>query len=120
MKGFLSTVSIVVASLTVGYIFVFSWIAGHLAGNLGGGKIEGQAGRVKSIVIPIGARWKLHLHHWICSLSLLTASAASGFFILGPHVTYGFLGGLAFQGIYCYSDWHRVLIRRRQLMGSDR
>ncbi len=120
MKKFLSTVSIIIASLTIGYIFVFSWVAGHLAGKLGGGQAEGKAGRVKSIIIPIGTRWKLHLHHWLCSLSLMSAIAASGLFVLGPHVTYGFLGGLAFQGIYCYDDWHRILIRRRQLMGSDR
>ena len=120
MKKFLSTVSIIIASLTIGYSFVFSRVAGHLAGKLGGGQAEGKAGRVKSIIIPIGTRWKLHLHHWLCSLSLMSAIAASGLFVLGPHVTYGFLGGLAFQGIYCYDDWHRILIRRRQLMGSDR
>lgn len=117
-KHVLSTISIVAASLTVGYIFVFSWAAGHIAGKLGGGMSEGQSGRVKSIIIPLG-KWRLHLHHWLCSLSLLSASAASGFYLFGPHVTYGFLGGLAFQGIYCYSDWHRILIRRRQFMGPD-
>ena len=117
-KSVLSSISIVVATVTVGYIFVFSWLAGHLAGKLGGGKEDGQTGRVKSIVIPIG-KWKLHLHHWLCSLSLMSASAASGYYLFGPHVTYGFLGGLAFQGIYCYSDWHRVLIRKRRMIGRD-
>lgn len=103
----------IAASLTVGYIFVLSWIAGHVIGKLGGGKAEGIPGRVKSIVIPMG-KWKLHIHHWVCSLSIMIASMAWGFHLLGPQVTYGFLGGLAFQGIYCYDDWHKIIRRRRR------
>lgn len=115
MKKMLGTVSIIVASVTVGYVFVASWIAGHLLGKFGGGKSEGIPGRVNSIIIPLG-KWKFHLHHWLCSLSLMSASAAFGFYLFGPHVTYGFLGGLAFQGIYCYDDWYRVVVRRRRFL----
>lgn len=110
-KRLFGIVSMVIASATVGYVFVFSWILGHVAGKLGGGKLEGQPGRVKSIVIPFG-KWKLHVHHWICSLGLMGVASSVGFYLFGPQVTYGFLGGLAFQGIYSYSDWYRVVKRR--------
>jgi len=106
----LGLVSVVAAGATVGYVFVLSWVLGHLAGKFGGGKAEGVPGRVKSIILPIG-RWKLHLHHWICSLGLMGIVSSMGIYLFGPQVTYGFLGGLAFQGIYCYSDWYRIIKR---------
>jgi len=101
------------ASLALGPVFVVGWIIGHLAGKFGGGKKAGVPGRVSSIVIPLG-RWKLHLHHWLCSLGLISISSAYGVYLLNPHITYGILGGLAFHGIYSYSDWYKIIASRRQ------
>ena len=107
----LSTISMIGASLAMGPVFVFSWIIGAIAGRLGGGKSVGAPGKVKSIVIPLG-KWKLHLHHWLCSLGLISISSVYGVYLLNPHVTYGLLGGLAFQGIYSYSDWYKIIKSR--------
>lgn len=106
----LGIASMAAAAATVGHVFVLSWVLGHLAGKLGGGRATGIPGRVRSIIIPLG-QWKLHLHHWICSLGLMGIASLGGIYLFGPQVTYGFLGGLAFQGIYCYSDWYRIIKR---------
>ena len=110
-RKILSTISIVGASLAMGPVFILSWILGAIAGEFGGGKSPGSPGKVKSIVIPMG-RWNLHLHHWLCSLGLMSISSVYGIYLLNPHVTYGLLGGMAFQGIYSYSDWYKIIITR--------
>jgi len=111
---FLGTTSIIIGSITLGYVFALSWLLGHAAGNFGGGRKAGEPGRVKSIIIPLG-KWKLHLHHWLCSLGLIGISSASGIYFLNPNVTYGLLGGLAFQGIYSYTDWYKIVKSRLEV-----
>jgi hypothetical protein len=39
---------------------------------------------------------------------------------LTPEITYGLLGGLVFQGIYCYGDWHVILVSRHQTRAGER
>jgi len=36
-----------------------------------------------------------------------------GVYVLPSDLFYGFFGGIAFHGIYCYSDWCRILIPRQ-------
>ena len=117
-KKVVGTVSIVVGSITFGHLFSLSLLAGFLAGKFGGGKSTGDRGRVISITIPLG-KWKLHLHHWLCSVWAIALSAIIGFHLLPPPVTYGLLGGLVFQGIYCYGDWHRILVYRHRSAAQD-
>ena len=78
----------------------------------GGGK-DGRPGRVRSIIIPC-RRYELHIHHWFLSFLLGATSGAAGFFLVAPELFYGFLSGLVFQGIYCYSDWHRIVKRKER------
>ena len=99
--------------VALGPIFIIGWVMGVVMGNFGGGKCEGQPGRVKSIIIPMW-KWKIHLHHWLCSLGLIGVSSWYNVYIFNPYVTYGILGGIAFQGIYSYSDWYRIIVTRNQ------
>ena len=99
------------ASITLGYVFFLSWLFGFIATKYLAGKSVRERGKVKSIIIPFRGR-VIHLHHWLCSLLLISLSSATGVYFLTPTMTYGLLGGLLFQGIYCYSDWHVILIRR--------
>jgi hypothetical protein len=69
------------------------------------------SGRLKSLIFHIG-NYKLHLHHWLYGLGILI-SAAWYQFLPFPQFSFGFLGGVVFQGISCYPNWHRVLIRRK-------
>ncbi|MFO8009383.1 MAG: hypothetical protein R6U89_01080 [Dehalococcoidia bacterium] len=104
----LHIVSLAVLTVVIGYAFVGSWILGIAAGKFGGGKSEGERGRIRSIIIPLG-KWKVHCHHWLVSLGLIGFSSAYGYHLMSAHITYGILGGLAFHGIYSYHDWYKVV-----------
>ena len=110
-KKLVTILLIIVATITLGYLFFLSWLLGFLASKYVAGKSVGEGGKVGSIVIPFRRRG-IHLHHWLYSLCLIGLSFATGIHFLTPAITFGLLGGLVFQGIYCYSDWHVILIRR--------
>lgn len=101
----------VVASIVFGYLFLLSWLLSFLACKYMSSKSVGERGKIKSIVIPF-RRWKIHFHHWLYSVGLIGASFTTDISFLTPAITYGLLGGLIFQGIYCYDDWYRILISR--------
>jgi len=69
------------------------------------------SGRLKSPIFHLG-HYKLHLHHWLYGLGFLI-SAIWYQFLPFPQFSFGFLGGVVFQGITSYSDWHRILVRRK-------
>ncbi len=95
------------------YISVICWILGYLIAKYGGGRAAGIPGRIRSIVIPIG-KFRLHLHHWLLgSLMMCVGLAKNVFIYIPPEVFYGMLGGFVWQGVYCYSDWYRVIYRSR-------
>jgi hypothetical protein len=81
-------------------------ILGYLAGKLFSGKETGCHGRVKSLTFNVG-QWNVHLHHWLWGLGVLIAGIFYDFLPF-PKFSFGFLGGLIFQGIICFPDWHRV------------
>ncbi len=119
MKKKLITILLtIVASIALGYLFLLSWLLGFLVGKYMAGKSAGERGKIISLVIPF-RRWKIHLHHWLYALGLIGLSSTTGMHFLTPTVTFGLLGGLVFQGIYCYNDWHVVLIRRRRTATRD-
>ena len=109
----------VVATIMLGYLFFLSSLTGFLASKYTAGKSLGEPGKIRSLVIPF-RKWGLHLHHWLYSLCLLGLSLATGIYILTPTITYGLFGGLIFQGIYCYSDWHIILISRHKTRARER
>ena len=111
--------SVVATSITLGYLFLISWFLSFIVCKYLSSKSEGEPSKVVSIIIPVG-RWKIHLHHWLCSLGLIGLSTTMGVYFLTPAVTYGLLGGLVFQGVYCYSDWHRIVLSRDRITTIDR
>ena len=66
--------------------------------------------KVPSVLFNIGG-WKLHFHHWFIGFGILISSIYYNFLPF-PQFSYGFLGGLIFQGITCYPDWHKIIMRR--------
>lgn len=93
----------------------FGLPVGYLTGHLGAGEEVGKIGRVPSIIFNLG-NWQLHLHHWLISLAILIfvfSFLAKKYKI--PNILLffgsGFLIGLIFNGIFCYGDWYKILIR---------
>lgn len=69
--------------------------------------------KLKSLVLHLG-KYKLHLHHWLLALGILPLIL---FYKVSPipiQLASGFLGGLIFQGIVCYDDWYRVVIKKKE------
>ena len=112
-KRLFAILSTLVFAIMLGYLFLLSWLIGFLASKYVAGKSVGERGKVRSVVIPL-RRWGVHLHHWLYSLFLISLSFTTGMHFLTPEITYGLLGGLVFQGIYCYGDWHVILVSRHQ------
>ena len=106
-------------SIILGYLFLLTLLLGFLATKYMAADSVGERGKIGSIVIPF-IRWRIHLHHWLYSLWLIGLSSATGMYFLTPTITYGLLGGVAFQGIYSYSDWHIILIKKHQTRARDR
>jgi hypothetical protein len=109
----IAVLSILAVSIVLGYLFFLSWLVGVLICKYISGKSIGERGKVPSIVIPF-RRWKIHIHHWFYAGCLLVFCCITSVHLLTPIITYGFLAGLVFQGIYSYSDWYRLVIKRRK------
>jgi hypothetical protein len=95
-----------------GYLSFAFWSLGFIIAKFLGARTDGRQGIVKSIIIPFG-KYELHLHHWFFGLGIGVLGVVRDVYVLSPEIFYGFLGGLVFQGIYCYNDWYKI-VRLRQ------
>jgi len=85
-------------------------IIGYLSACFFSGKETGLQGRIRSLLFSVGA-WKIHFHHWLYGSIILTCLL----FVKSslPQFSFGILGGFILQGIVCYPDWHRIIIRQK-------
>ena len=88
----------------------FGIILGYLSACFLSGKEAGLQGKIKSLIFNIG-RWRFHFHHWLYGLTILVSLFFSKLSL--PQFSFGILGGLILQGIICYPDWYRVVIRQK-------
>lgn len=93
-------------------------VIGYTIAKLFAGKQTGQPGIVKSINFQIGS-YKLHLHHWLLGSIILIFTAVNNFYIISSQLFYGALGGYIFQGIVCYNDWTKFLIKQKKNAPSN-
>ena len=89
----------------------FGVIFGYFLGKFLAGQETGQSGRLKSLIFHIGS-YRVHLHHWFLGAVLLLSVILFNLALPFPRFSYGFLGGCVIQGIHCYSDWAKILIRK--------
>lgn len=87
-------------------------LAGYFLAFFVAGKKTGERGKVRSLAFDLGS-YRLHLHHWLLGSAALVISWQYDVSILTSNLGYGFMGGMIFQGVACYSDWHKVLIKKR-------
>ena len=118
-RKLLTILSTVIAGITLGYLFLLGWLLAFFTARYVAGESAGVQGKLGSIIIPF-RRWRIHIHHWLYSLWLMGLSMLTGIHFLTPSITYGLLGGLIFQGIYSYHDWHIVLTSSRKTSGRER
>lgn len=85
-------------------------ISGYFFGKIFAGNKTGRQGEIKSIIFKIG-NYKLHLHHWLLSLGVLIFNFLTDFTLPFSQFSLSFLGGLAIQGVVCYPDWHKILVK---------
>ena len=116
-KRIIIVLSAIIFLVMLSYLFILSLLLGFLTSKYLAGKSVGEKGKLGLIVIPF-INWKIHLHHWLYSLWLMGISFITGVYFLSPIITYGFLGGSTFQGVYCYGHWHVILVRRNQSKGK--
>lgn len=116
------------AILLLGYLhFLATSISSFLVTKYLSARETAQPSRLPSIVVPFG-NYRLHLHHWLISSCALLAAFVlldASLLAFPSEMLYGALSGIAFQGIYCYDDWHRIVKRRwlpdavKKLKGSS-
>lgn len=89
----------------------FGVLFGYFLGKILSGKQVGQKGKLALFNVFNIGKWKLHIHHWFYGLVILVSIF---FFDLPlPQFSFGFFGGLIFQGIFCYPDWYKILIKQK-------
>ena len=92
--------------------FLISCASGFLLAKCLGSKETGKRSKIPSLAFCL-AKYKIHLHHWLICTIVMAAALFKGPWLLPSELFYGFLGGIAFQGIYCYADWHRIVTSAR-------
>lgn len=92
----------------------FGVLLGYIAGKFLAAKETGERNRwdIKSLVFSVGS-WKVHLHHWFYGLGILVSIVSFNFSPPFPQFSAGLLGGFIIQGITSYSDWYKILRRKR-------
>ncbi len=112
-KRNLLALSVLSTSAVLGYItFLASCLSGFLLAKYLGSKDTGKRSKIPSLAFPLG-KYKIHLHHWLISTAVMAAALVKGTWFLPSELLYGFLSGIAFQGVCYYDDWHKILILRQ-------
>ncbi len=111
-KGLFGLLTLSVSVIVGGWFFFTSWLSGFLIARHLGSKEVGKPSKLPSVILPIG-KLKIHFHHWfICSIAIVI-TLLKGCWFLPSELLYGFLGGIALQGIYYYKDWYQIIKRRQ-------
>ena len=114
MKKKVVLIGLIAVFLFLGVLCYKTWLVAFVITKFLSGRTEGRQGIVRSVVIP-WRDYRLHLHHWFLALLVGAAFLTKGFYIITPEVFYGFLSAVIFQGVYCYSDWYRIIVRKTGL-----
>ena len=113
VKRKVTLVALLATCIVLGYLSFIAWFIGFLLAKYLGSNRVGEPSKLRSHFIPLG-KYRIHLHHWLLSsCAIIVFAVFEGAYVLPSDLFYGFFGGIVFQGIYCYSDWYKILIPRR-------
>jgi hypothetical protein len=107
-RNFLIAIPLAVISFEI----YFGVMAGYLSALFLAGKKTGEQGKIKSLAFDLG-RYRVHLHHWLLCISLIPFAIHYNLSFLSDQFAIGIMGGLAYQGIACYNDWHKVFFKKK-------
>jgi len=106
-------ISVLSASLIFGYLyFLISSISAYMITKYLSARETAESSKIPSIVLPLG-KYKLHLHHWLIASVGIAVVLIEGAWFFRSDLAYGALSGIAFHGVHCYDDWHRILILKQ-------
>lgn len=100
------------ASMLISFELGLSLLIGYFLATFFAGAATKQQGRFKSLIFSI-RQYRVHVHHWLLSLAILSLALVFNFFVIAPVLFYGFLSGITIQGIVNYQDWKQVVMRER-------
>jgi len=106
-------ISVLSATLIFGYIyFLVSSVSVYMITKYLSAKETAQSSKIPSIVLPM-AKYRLHLHHWLIASAGIAVVLIRGPWFFPSDLVYGVLSGIAFHGVHCYDDWHKILILKQ-------
>lgn len=111
LRRVVAKASLGIASLLISFELGMGMMTGYLAAKFFAGPRVNTRGRLPSAIFKLG-RYKVHVHHWLFSFCILMTTATFHIFVITPEVFYGFLGGVAVQGILNYQDWNKIITRQ--------
>jgi hypothetical protein len=106
-------ISVLSATLIFGYIyFLVSSVSVYMITKYLSAKETAQSSKIPSIVLPM-AKYRLHLHHWLIASAGMAVVLIRGPWFFPSDLVYGVLSGIAFHGVHCYDDWHKIIILKQ-------
>ena len=99
-----------ISAMLISFELGASMIGGYFMARFLAGSKTNMRGRIPSIRFYFKT-YKVHLHHWFIGLSILVLTLTLHFFVVTPHIFYGFLSGVIVQGVVYYDDWPKIVSR---------
>lgn len=90
--------------------FYLGLIFGYLLTKVLAGKKPGEQGFIKSLIFNIGS-WRVHLHHWLIGAAILVSGVIFSF-LSYTSFSFGFIGGMVYQGVRDYPDWPKIIAKK--------
>jgi len=69
-----------------------------------------ETGKVDKVYFDCG-KWKIHLHHWIMGVVVLTIIWVIDYFYL-PKFFVGAIAGIIAHDIYDFNDWYKIIEKK--------
>lgn len=98
------------ASCYISFLFVSGVIIGCISTYFFD-KYFIKKARIKTIKLNI-YKWRIHFHHWLMGISVLSVIWLSGFLPVFPHVVLGVVGGVILHDFYFDKNWYRVILKK--------